>query len=156
LMPPQNPQARIPEHDGLRGTAIFLVLTYHYVDTITVTHQVGFRYYVEHLFRLGWTGVDLFFVLSGFLIGGILRDVRSSSSYFRTFYIRRFFRIIPLYYAWILAYILLVSVAGAAVLAQANRGALTKPNALIYEHFLFLQNFSLLKFAGLASAWFVP
>jgi len=54
------------------------------------------------LASLGWTGVDLFFVLSGFLLGGILVDQKGADGYFRRFYIRRAARILPLYYAWIM------------------------------------------------------
>jgi peptidoglycan/LPS O-acetylase OafA/YrhL len=83
---------RIKELDGLRGIAVLLVVCWHYVP----------RHFFRYLFplRIGWVGVDLFFVLSGFLIGGILLDNRGSESYFKTFYWRRAHRILPLYYAW--------------------------------------------------------
>jgi peptidoglycan/LPS O-acetylase OafA/YrhL len=130
------PQGRIPELDGLRGMAILLVLVAHYfaVPGIGAASLLN-----GYWFRLGWTGVDLFFVLSGFLIGGILLGARDSPNYFKTFYARRFFRIIPLYYAWILIYVVL-SVFGWNFLSS-RVGSVQKIDISILAHFLFLQNF---------------
>lgn len=92
------PQRRVPQLDGIRGLAILLVVYWHYVaapNALQPPGSIG-----RALFRIGiltWSGVDLFFVLSGFLIGGILIDAKHSRRYFQTFYIRRVFRILPLY-----------------------------------------------------------
>ncbi len=90
---------RIPELDGLRGLAIALVIVYHYVN-VTLPARTAL-YYALLPIHLMFGGVDLFFVLSGFLIGGILLDHRDSPQYYRTFYARRVSRILPLYYALI-------------------------------------------------------
>jgi peptidoglycan/LPS O-acetylase OafA/YrhL len=82
--------SRLPELDGLRALAILLVLLSHHLAFVPIA---SVRYVVE----MGWIGVDLFFVLSGFLIGGILLDQRTTANYYRVFYLRRFFRIVPLY-----------------------------------------------------------
>lgn len=74
-----------PALDGLRGVAILLVL---------FVHNYGFMNY----FFFGWVGVDLFFVLSGFLITEILLDTMNQPGFLKKFYIRRFLRIFPLYY----------------------------------------------------------
>ena len=95
---------RIPELDGLRGVAILLVLFCHYVSSVVnlPIHTFGSRLVI--LLNLTWSGVDLFFVLSGFLIGGILLEVRDSPRYFRTFYGRRVFRIVPIYALMLMFY----------------------------------------------------
>ena len=98
------PQGRIPELDGLRGIAILLVFLLHYISDSAGGEFGSFLYRFRSVFRMGWSGVDLFFVLSGFLIGGILMGVRDSPNYFRTFYLRRVHRIFPIYYVWVSLY----------------------------------------------------
>ncbi len=95
---------RILELDGLRGIAILSVVALHYIADSAGGDFGSFLYRFKAVFRLGWSGVDLFFVLSGFLIGGILLDARRSSSYFKVFYARRAFRILPIYFAWLALY----------------------------------------------------
>ncbi len=90
--------ARIPELDGIRGLAIALVLVWHYLVCQAQTRPGSTAAYGMKLLSLTWAGVDLFFVLSGFLIGGILLDNRSQPNYFKAFYVRRICRIFPLYY----------------------------------------------------------
>jgi peptidoglycan/LPS O-acetylase OafA/YrhL len=87
-----------PALDGLRALAIGGVMLLHYlVRAPALPTPLGRAFHA--LTAVGGYGVDLFFVLSGFLITGILLDSRDSPSYFRTFYIRRLLRIFPLYYA---------------------------------------------------------
>ncbi len=91
------PGRHIPQLDGLRGLAILLVLLHHcWICThIPWIGRIGGR--------AGWVGVDLFFVLSGFLITGILLDARGSTAYFQSFYARRVLRIFPVYYVTLAA-----------------------------------------------------
>lgn len=96
--------------DGLRGVAIMLVLL-HGFDVIQPSGM--FEHALDESLDLGWIGVQLFFVLSGFLITGILLDTRQASGYYRSFFKRRFLRIFPLYYGvLIVAFVLLPRLAG--------------------------------------------
>jgi peptidoglycan/LPS O-acetylase OafA/YrhL len=98
-------RAHIPELDGLRTIAALLVIMRHWVD-LPLDGSVAQRVLVA-VSRVGWCGVDLFFVLSGFLITGILFDAKGRQHYFRNFWGRRILRIFPLYYL-LLAVVLLV------------------------------------------------
>lgn len=91
-----SPPKRISELDGIRGSAVGLILFHHFWPT------EGAWKVLLPLSDLGWIGVDLFFVLSGFLITGILLDNLGRPDYFRRFYLRRAARIFPLYYAFLL------------------------------------------------------
>jgi peptidoglycan/LPS O-acetylase OafA/YrhL len=88
LPPPEN-RRFFPGLDGLRAVAVILVFLQHYP-----TEKIHISW--------GWTGVDLFFVLSGFLITGILYDTRDAAHRVRNFYARRALRIFPLYYTVLL------------------------------------------------------
>ena len=87
----------IPALDGLRGLAILLVLLCHSIFTYKLQHHPRLQWLLN-LGQMSWSGVDLFFVLSGLLIGGILLDARESPNYYKTFYARRAYRILPLYF----------------------------------------------------------
>jgi peptidoglycan/LPS O-acetylase OafA/YrhL len=88
-------RSRMPELDALRGVAVLAVILYHLFSFGPRASGPAMRV-VDILFRPGWLGVDLFFVLSGFLITGILLDTHFDAGYFRRFYVRRVFRILPM------------------------------------------------------------
>ncbi len=98
--------SRIPALDGVRGVAAASVFVYHYGGGAQ-SNFLPLRWFGETL-KFGWVGVSLFFVLSGFLISGILWDSVGQPSWWQTFYVRRSLRIFPLYY---LSLFLAVSVA---------------------------------------------
>ena len=83
--------------------------------------------------------MDMFFVLSGFLIGGIPLKTTKSPNHYKTFYVRRFFRIIPIYYLWIIIFGI------AAFLSPSIRPVLPKESTLpmiIGAYLLFLHRYS--------------
>jgi peptidoglycan/LPS O-acetylase OafA/YrhL len=99
----------IPTLDSVRGLAIVLVTLYRFGKVepdLPLAHHWLFE-----LLQLGTRGVDLFFVLSGFLITGILFDAKGKPGYFRNFYMRRSLRIFPLYYGSLLLFLVLLPLA---------------------------------------------
>ncbi|MGA9192165.1 MAG: acyltransferase [Anaerolineales bacterium] len=138
----QEAVARLPKHipelDGVRGLAILLVLMYHYVAVPIPSQAGGSLRFLRQLMSNGWSGVDLFFVLSGFLIAGLLIDHRDAANYFKVFYVRRITRIFPLYYSFLAIYLILA-------FAAPRLGWLSQSmfvNSLpMLPYFIYVQNF---------------
>lgn len=141
--------AYTPALDGLRGIAIILVLFHH----LTIYRPTrGLDEWIAAVPLIGWTGVDLFFVLSGFLITGILIDARGSTGsgrrYFTSFYARRTLRIFPLYY--LVVFVALVLVPLSPTLHRVIVGPYPDPPHLPY--WLYYTNFSIAE-RGLVHGW---
>jgi peptidoglycan/LPS O-acetylase OafA/YrhL len=110
---------RIPELDGLRGVALLLVLIAHTFPCAILDGHAVLKP-LKILISMGWCGVDLFFVLSGFLITGILYNSTPSCNYFRVFYARRILRIFPLYYLILFFFLFLVPLVSWSELQRVN------------------------------------
>ncbi len=91
MNPTTSTRSYYPALDGLRGIAIILVICCHNLN------------FLPH-FELGWVGVDLFFVLSGFLITDILLKAREEKNFLQNFFLRRILKIFPLYYGVLLVF----------------------------------------------------
>ena len=98
----------MPALDGLRGVAILLVIP-HNTSLIDGVALHGAGYLFKELVLFGWAGVQLFFVLSGFLISGALLDSQDAPNYYSSFYARRALRILPLYYGALIVTFLILA-----------------------------------------------
>jgi peptidoglycan/LPS O-acetylase OafA/YrhL len=96
LGPVANLRGHLPALDGVRGLAVMMVLVFHFVGQMLPTNLVERA--IVGVTKYGLLGVDLFFVLSGFLITGLLYEAHDKPHYLRNFYMRRVLRIFPLYY----------------------------------------------------------
>src|SRR5581483_122872 len=123
---------KIPQLDAVRGLAILLVMV----------HNTNWKFPSLHLqavFQNGWAGVDLFFVLSGFLITRILLDAKESGDSLKNFYARRCLRIWPLYYGLMLFLFVIVP-----RIRPSESGMIFAPHSSPWWAFpLFLQTFLL-------------
>ena len=117
----------IPQFDGVRGLSILAVFVAH-SEFVRALPHAGFLEY-------GRLGVDLFFVLSGFLITGILLDSRENPQYFRNFYARRVLRIWPLYYVLLMAIFVILPLFVSSMRATARH---TWPFFVLYIQNLFV------------------
>ncbi len=113
--------------------AILLVLAFHFFQSMPPLPIIS------KIASLGWSGVDLFFVISGFLIGGILLENREALNYYRVFYLRRFCRIVPLYSLVILPALLAIGLGLQSRLAGHSLGHQAGWSIWLFP--FFLQNF---------------
>jgi len=119
---------KIPQLDAVRGIAILVVMV----------HNLHGFYYppFSYVARYGWMGVDLFFVLSGFLITGILLDSKPSKDYFRNFYARRCLRIWPLYYSMMVVMFVIIP-----LVRPQDAAELFRRSSPWWSYLFFFQNF---------------
>lgn len=133
---------RMPVLDGWRGAAI-LVVVLHNAGYVMVPDGSTVMTLTRVVLDAGWVGVSLFFVLSGFLITGILLDTHGSPTYFRDFYVRRTLRIFPLYYGFlVIALVIVPRLVGPGPYAEAVRA-----NQVWY--WLYLSNWTHLMQGGI-------
>ena len=104
-----QPSSHIPALDGIRGLAILSVTIYRFGNESI--HQGITTGLMAKMIEAAESGVDLFFVLSGFLITGVLLDAKARPHFFRNFFIRRSLRIFPLYFASLAIFLFLVPLA---------------------------------------------
>ena len=135
---PREPERRYPALDGLRGAAILLVVADHY----KIVPYLG--------------GVVLFFVLSGFLLGGILMSKRGAPNYYKAFYARRACRILPLYLLSVLAFFsILASLPLSWPFGAPPAGLFENPLPL-WSYLTFAQNLVMAYQDEAGAGWLVP
>jgi peptidoglycan/LPS O-acetylase OafA/YrhL len=131
---------RIAALDGLRGIAVLLVVVMHYYSVVPTPPDSAMHDLLRRASSLFFCGVDLFFVLSGFFIGGILIDNRDSSRLLPAFYLRRFLRIVPLYFLLIGSVLIGRHIAG---LNSIYHGAYFTSSLPDWTYFTFTQNIAM-------------
>ena len=124
-----------PELDGIRGIALLAVMLSHgagrYILQTTLLAKL-----CTYALVPGWSGVELFFVLSGFLITGILLKSKAAGNYFSSFYARRFLRIFPIYY-------LVVTAGLAAAHYNVWWNSMMPPDRMRIAYYFYAQNWPL-------------
>lgn len=131
--------AHFPALDGLRGIAILMVLYWHFVGSDMAAPAGTLAGYLFKLTHHADSGVDLFFVLSGFLITRILLNEIGTPRWLARFWIRRTFRILPVYF-------LFLAVSIAVALLCSGSEASHSPDQLprpLWPYFVMLQNFQM-------------
>lgn len=137
---PEIGERRIVELDGVRGAMTLLVLLSHLFGEVPNGLDA---------LKVGWIAVDMFFVLSGFLIGRLILDKKHHANFFAVFYARRIFRLIPLY----------VLIVGGTALATAwadPSWAEADPAVPLWSYFTFTQTLFMVASGSIGAHWLAP
>lgn len=135
---PPTDTARVAHLDGLRGCAILMIVALHFLVHPGQYAIATAGAYLQKYFLCLSMGVDLFFVLSGFLIGGILLDRRDATNYFSVFYLRRSARIFPAYFLLLAVWLLTGIVA-----SRPAMNWLLEPAVAGWPYAAYVQNFAM-------------
>lgn len=144
-VPSAPSKTHLPALDGVRGIAILVVLLHNL--SIIEARETRLEKLWTVVVEAGWVGVQLFFVLSGFLITGILLDDRARPDRLKVFYLRRVVRIFPLYYVFLVLYF---------VVLPPFFPALRRPIGEVVWYWVYLSNWSTLAYGllpGLGHIW---
>jgi len=146
---------RIASLDAIRGIAILLVLLHHYITAPSAFPPGSLGERIISLISFGWAGVDLFFVLSGFLIGGIILRGGHEDGFLLGFYRRRAARLLPLYLVVLGLYAI---VAPCLVATYDTRAAwlASAVGAPLWSHLFYLQNFFIAAHQSWGGNWLAP
>jgi len=153
--PPVLPRSgeRIPALDGLRGLAILMVLVMHCYVIVPTTAGIAVHDALKRSCALFFTGVDLFFVLSGFLIGGILLDHQHTPRLVPAFFVRRALRIFPLYGLLLLSFIVFRQIPALAALSGGEYFISPVPT---WSYFTMVQNIAMSAVQHAGNYWLSP
>jgi peptidoglycan/LPS O-acetylase OafA/YrhL len=135
-----TPDRRIATLDGLRGMAAVMVILSHYFAEVPGGIAA---------LMFGWLAVDIFFVLSGFLIGKLILERQQHSNFFSVFYVRRCCRIIP-------AYVITVVVCFALIERLPSQWTDAETSFPLWSYLLFVQNFYMAGTGSVGAHWLAP
>lgn len=147
---PADSPGRVAALDGLRGIAVLLVVVLHYYVVPPGPESAPVHDALRRAGTVFFCGVDLFFVLSGYLIGGILLDCRGSAALLPAFYVRRFLRIVPLYVVLLATFFAGRAISG---LSQINRGLYFWSTVPDWSYLCFGQNIAMAWTRDIGAYW---
>lgn len=148
------PDKHLPELDGVRGIACLLVVIMHCFTTIMAYDwQLLMSSYVPGVGTILIGGVDFFFVLSGFLIGGILLESRKASNFFRVFWVRRAARILPVYILLLYTYVAALAIRPMIDAPWMDEWLLKQPLVPLWSYATFTQNYIMAATATPGAFW---